>query len=346
MRDGNTMSKTGYILEHVFWGLLTAVIYQNSGFRCAPGMGFLASRLLLWGLMAGFSVIGIALTWGRRRNNLSLFVNLVLSIEAYTALSYWTDLKRPILAVGTAAGVAAFAYFLTVICLKIENRGRGGAVLMRRLRHGVLGGRTIAAVCLTLLIVPIAINAAFGRDLFNPSVAPAASAAENHTIAEHLEELRKLDEDTWETLDPAERLDLVQTIANIEDTYLGLPHELIVTAGDLPESIVGQYDDHTHTITLDTDYLQTRLAHEVLDTVCHEAYHAYQHRLCDAYDSLDSDFKGLLLFYRTEKYTADFEHYYSGDDFDAYYFQQVEIDARNYAADAVKDYYAKIEADS
>jgi hypothetical protein len=340
MRDGNTMSKTGYFLAHVFWGLLAAVIYQYSCFRCAPGMEFAASRLLLWGLMAGFSVLGIALTWGRRRNHLSMLVNLVLPIEAYMALSYWPYLKRPFIAVAAAAGVTAFAYFLSVMCRKIENKDRCGTVLMRRLRHGVLGGRTLFAVGLILLIAPVAIHTAFGGDLFSP-----ASAAENHTIAGHLEELRKLEEDTWETLDRAERLDLLQTVANIEDTYLGLPHELSVTAGDLPESIAGQYDDRTHSITLDDDYLMNRLAHEVLDTVCHEAYHAYQHRLCDAYDSLDSDFKGLLLFYRTEKYTVDFEHYYSGDDFDAYYSQQVEIDARNYAADAVEDYYAKIEAD-
>ncbi|MPM07776.1 hypothetical protein SDC9_54084 [bioreactor metagenome] len=345
MRDGNTMSKTGYILEHAFWGLLASVIYEYACFRCALGMGFAASRLLLWGLMASFSALGIALTWGRRRNHLSMFVNLVLPAQLYTTLSYWPDMKRPFMAVGAAAGIAAFAYFLTVMCRKIENRGRCGAVLMRRLRHGVLGGRTLFAICLTLLFVPIGLKLALGYDLFYPAVAPAASAAENHTIAGHLEELQRLEEDTWETLDSTERLDLLQTVANIEDTYLGLPHELNVTAGDLPQSIVGQYDDRTHTITLDADYLETRLAHEVLDTVCHEAYHAYQHRLCDAYDSLDNDFKGLLLFYRTEKYTVDFENYNSGYDFDAYYSQQVEIDARNYAADAVEDYYAKIKAD-
>lgn len=344
MRDGNTMSKTGYILEHVFWGLLSAVIYQYACFRCVQGFDFAMSRLILWGIMIGLSGLGIVLTWGRRRNHLSMFVNLVLPLEAYVALSYWPAMRRPFMAAGAAAGIAAFAYFLTVMCRKIENRGRCGVILMRRLRYGVLGGRTLAAVCLTLLIVPVGIHAVFGRELFYPAVAPAASATENHTIAGHLEELTKLEEDTWETLDRAARLDLLQTVANIEDTYLGLPHELSVTAGDLPQSIVGQYDDGTHTITLDADYLMTHLAHEVLDTVCHEAYHAYQHRLCDAYDSLDSDFKGLLLFYRTEKYTVDFEHYYSGDDFDAYYSQQVEVDARNYAADAVEDYFAKIEA--
>lgn len=345
MRDGNTMSKTGYILAHVFWGLPAAVIYQYACFRCALGLDFTMSRLLLWGIMIGLLGLGIALTWGRRRNHLSMFVNLVLPLETYIALSYWPAVKRPFMAVGAAAGIVAFAYFLTVMCRKIENRGRCGVIFMRRLRYGVLGGRTLAALCLTLLFIPVGVKAALGCDLFYPAVAPAASSAENHTIAGHLEELRKLEEDTWETLDRAERLDLLQTVANIEDTYLGLPHELFVTAGDLPESIAGQYDDGTHTITLDADYLMNRLARDVLDTVCHEAYHAYQHRLCDAYDSLDSDFKGLLLFYRTEKYTVDFKNYYSGDDFDAYYSQQVEVDARNYAADAVEDYYAKIEAD-
>ncbi|HWP79442.1 MAG TPA: hypothetical protein VN446_02265 [Candidatus Acidoferrum sp.] len=308
------------------------------------GLGDAQSALLLWGLVIAFSAAGVALTWGRRRNGLSLYVNLALPFEAHAVLSHWPGMKLPLAGAMAAAGTAAIACFLLALFRRARSGERRGFVLLRSIRHGLLGGRTAAAVCLSLLLIPLGVKAVFERELLRPTVAPAL-AAEEHTIADHLDELRSLEEDAWETLDAEARLNLLQTVANIEDTYLGLPHELKVEAGNLDESVVGQYNDRTHTITVSADALLTRPAAEILDTLCHEAYHAYQHRLCDAYDSLDSDYKGLLLFYKAETYTDEFENYYDGDDFEVYYSQRVEVDCRNYAAGAVEDYYAKIAGD-
>ncbi len=345
MRDGNTMSKPGYIFEHVFWGALMIILYKILCFRCVPDLTYRTSKLLLWGLVLVFSAVGIALTWGRRRNNLSLYANIALPFETYTVISYWPNMKRAIAAAVAVAGTVILVYCLMVMCRKIENGEGRRAVFARRIRNSLLGGRAIAAVCLSLLIIPLGVKAAFGYSLFQPSVSPVASAnAEKYTIAQNLDELCKLEEGTWETLDTGARLDLLQTVANIEDAYLGLPHELNVVAANLGDSIVGQYDDSTHTIAVSTDYLETHTAHEMLDTICHEAYHAYQHRVCDAHDALNDSYKDLLLFYRAGIYEDEFANYDGGDNFDVYYSQQVEVDSRNYAADAVEDYYMKIAA--
>ena len=55
--------------------------------------------------------------------------------------------------------------------------------------------------------------------------------------------------------------------------------------------------------------------------------------------------KGLQIYKSAVKYREEFGNYLDGDyDFCAYYYQNCEIDARDYAEDAVDDYYQRIEA--
>ena len=57
------------------------------------------------------------------------------------------------------------------------------------------------------------------------------------------------------------------------------------------------YKDRTHVITINIDHLEVDQAHDILDSLCHEARHAYQHRLCDVYDSISEEQRELLVFY-------------------------------------------------
>ena len=54
-----------------------------------------------------------------------------------------------------------------------------------------------------------------------------------------------LQEDEWEKLSAQERLDVLQTVANIEQRYLGLPNELNVGVANLDADILGYYTDQT-----------------------------------------------------------------------------------------------------
>ena len=82
----------------------------------------------------------------------------------------------------------------------------------------------------------------------------------------------------------------------------------------------------------------------MLDAVCHEEYHAYQYRLCDAWESVGADYKNLMAFSNVPDYKDNFENYVDGeDDFYGYYVLTCEQTARQYAASAVEDYYLKID---
>lgn len=155
----------------------------------------------------------------------------------------------------------------------------------------------------------------------------------------------RLDEDTWVQLSSREKLDVLQTVANIEARYFGLPHALNVISGNLEHNILACYNDQMHLITIDLHHLEYDSARSVLKSLCHEARHAYQHRLCDVYDGAAETQKTLLLFRSVQCFQQEFSNYVEGsDDPTGYYTQQCETDARAYADEATADYYARIHA--
>lgn len=120
-------------------------------------------------------------------------------------------------------------------------------------------------------------------------------------------------------------------------------NELNVGAGNLNEGICGCYSDNTHEIILDLDHLLNASPWELLNSVCHEAFHSYEHRLVDTYNDAKNDSKHLRLFREATFYADEFNNYINGkDDFYSYYYQNCETDAREYAEKAVYNYCQQI----
>lgn len=152
-----------------------------------------------------------------------------------------------------------------------------------------------------------------------------------------------LQEDEWNGLTTKEKQDTLQTVANIEAHYLGLANELNVGIANLGEYTLACYNDRTHTISIDLNHLENDSVYDVLDSCCHEAYHSYQHRLVEAYNAADENLKELRIYKSAIQYGLEFNDYIGGDyDFCSYYYQRCEMDARDYAENAVFDYYKKI----
>ena len=169
-------------------------------------------------------------------------------------------------------------------------------------------------------------------------------ADEEQTISNNIDTVLMLQEDLWNELSNAEKIDVLQTIADIERTYLGIPHELnVVVDYDLEKNISGFYRCKDHQIVLNSDSLKNDSAEELVDTICHEAFHAYQHCIVSVFENSEDTSKNLMLFRDAKKYGEEFRDYKSSEDgFDVYFYQCVEIDAREYAQSAVNDYYRRI----
>lgn len=345
MRNSNTMGKLEYILEHIFWGGLSVLCFRRLLFRSIQGHTLLESKLVLWGLLLSFVLFGILITFSRRRNNISMLVNLLVPYEAYLLVTYYHDMTTFIVIIIAIALVLSIKYFFMIVSPEIKNKKMKSLILRKRAEFGLLGARTISAICLMAIVIPLGLSAVFGNSLaFNKKTADVPSDEYECTIANNIDIVSNLRQEVWETLSLAQKAATLQTICNIEAFYLGLPHELNLAIVTIPNArTIAQYNDSTHTVALNIDYLDSMEAEEILDSVCHETFHAYQHRLVDAYESVSDDYKDLLTFHNANKYKDEFSSYIDGDDDPlGYYFQSCESTARVYAADAVNDYYSKI----
>jgi len=154
----------------------------------------------------------------------------------------------------------------------------------------------------------------------------------------------RLQEKFWNRMDAVQRRDLLQFVADTEAQRLGIESPA-VCARKLEGNVLGVYSDSDKLITLDLEYMKDSEMDKVLATVCHECYHAYQHRLVEVYNRLEETEKQLMLFRPLAQYAAEFANYNDGsEDYAAYSAQQCEIDSEAYAAQAVQEYNARIQA--
>jgi len=344
MNNINTMSKKEFLFDHVFYIIISFIWFKGLLFRSIGFRTRSDSMLILWTLIIFLNVIGIATNWNKRRNYLTLFSNICIPFGIYTFLTYSKNFPLIWIIVIFVTITLSSLYCWLILSRKIKRKRYVKEIIKRRLSRCFLGTRTILSICLALIILPLGTSVIFGNTLVTSSINAETPTQDNEwTIANNIETVMNLHEKTWTKLSTKEKLNTMQIIANIEATYLGLPHELNVTLGTLSENTIAGYADQDHTITINIDHFDSYSAPEALDALCHEAYHAYQHRLCDAYDSVDGTYKSLLSFHNVQQYKYEFSNYADGDDdFEEYYFQACESSSRAYAKIAVRDYYDRI----
>lgn len=344
MKKKNTLSKSGFIIEHIIWILISMIWYKNVLFRCIGSHTFLESKLILWGILLISCIIGSFLEMKNNRNGVSVFFNLVLGYGIYTVLTYIQIRKTLIISSLSVVTASSIICAFLIMCRKIKNRKRFRKILCRRTLHVAFVTQRLLGIGLALIMILSGVNILFGSTIMKSTVNTATQTnLSEQSLANNIEIIALLQDDTWCSLSAQERLNVLQTVANVEQRYLGLSNELNVGAANLREGVMGYYSDNTHEIVIDIDSLLNDSSWEVLDTVCHEAYHSYQHRMVDAFNDADENSKSLKIFHKASYYANEFNNYISGDeDFCGYYYQDCESDARDYAEDAVYDYYWRI----
>lgn len=345
MTSQNAGRLWSYLWACVFYTAISMIWYRGLLFRCLPGMTYTESKIILW-LMIFCSILICTFALNRfQLTGWTIAKTLVIPFGLYTVGTYAKTLGRWIPILLTAATMLSAILFIVVLSQKIKRVKNKRAIIKRRLRHCCIKAQAIFAIVLTMVIGLSGVHGIFGDNILMSSVSETVvTQNDNQTISNNIEIVLLLQEDKWTNLTTKEKLDVLQTVANIEAHYLGLPNELNVGAANLDEDTLACYNDRTHTISIDLDHLENDSVYDVLNSCCHEAYHSYQHRLVDAYNSADDSYKELRIYRSAVRYQQEFDDYNNGDcDFYSYYFQDCEMDARDYAEDAVKDYYNRID---
>lgn len=344
MKDKSTMSLGAYLFDCLFYMAISMIWYKNLLFRCLPGKTCTESKTVLW-VMIGLSISMCAFVLNRRmRTGWAVATALVVPFGLYTVVTYINTVGNWMPIVLASAVALAVIYSMFLMTRKFKNRKNKGKVIKRRLHRCCVASQSIVAIALLVVMGTIGTQGIFGDNILNSSIS-ATTNNQNapQTIGNNIDTILLLQEEEWVNLTTQEKLDTLQTVANIESHYLGLPNELNVGAANLGEYTLACYNDRTHTISIDLNHLENDSVYDVLDSCCHEAYHSYQHRLVDAYNAADENSKGLRIYRPAAQYEQEFNNYVDGDyDFCSYYYQDCEEDARDYAEDAVCDYYDRI----
>ena len=348
MKTNNTMSKGAYFLKHLLYLFIGYIWYNNLLFQCLNGMTYRQSRTIFWLIIISGCTICYALTYEKNRTRLNAFINVLFSFGIYALLSLSTVLRKPI-AIGLCIiSIITILFGYLIFNRRIKCGANVGRVLKRRFCNWFLASRVVTTVVVTVVIgVGMASVIMNGNMLLAKTEAVIINDATSEwRVARKLNELQDLQEEKWLNLDVQGKLNVLQVVANIEARFLGLGHELNVGARPLPESAdgktLGQYTYTTHTISIDTSYLETTSAKDAVNTIAHEARHAYQRRAVEALKSVPEEYYNLYMFYDVCGFQKGFETY-GNDSLEGYITNNLEIDARRYARESVEMFYEELE---
>lgn len=334
-----------FAIEIFGGGLIAAQFHIAALFRCLPGQTLHFSKLIFWLFWVCLLTVGFLTTPKRKRHSLNSIATVLMPVSIYFLFSY-----RDIYEVRTKSacfciGICILLYSILVLlfCVSDIQSGR----IIRKLKPLLWGYfhqcRMIAGIVFSTVYLTSVIGIIYGGTVITPNQTADTPVMNYATIENNLETIILLQEETWEDLSLQERMNVLQTMANIESSYLGLPHELNVISVVSDEETLGYYDDQTHTIAININFLQKGDSTDILETLTHEAFHAYEHRLVDLYESAADELKELRLLHRAKIYSEEFENYIDGsDDPIGYFFQAVEFDSGAYATSAVDRYFDAI----
>lgn len=342
--DDNHEGIGEFIFNNIFWMLIAMVWYRGILFRCLEHQTLNTSKLILWGLVLASTSLGTILEIKHHRKSHNVFFNVVIGYGIYTAIAYAYIRPDLIKAVLIGIFLTVFIFFLLLHMIRWHNVRVYRLPISFKCRSMVVTAQRVAGIGFAIIIIVTGLARVFDATLLKATEPPANEQnIEEQTIANNMETLVVLYNGGWEALTAQEKLNVLQTVANIEQRYLGLPHELNVGVEDKDGNTAGTYYDETHEILISTSCLLYDSPWELVNTICHEAYHAYQHRLVDLWNYADQDSRGLKIFRRVRSYAEEFQNYVgSEDNFNTYYIQHCESDARDYADDAEWDYYRRI----
>lgn len=344
MVNTNKLNKSNFVEAILTVSFSMAIVYRLLCFTDLPGLTTFQSKLAYWILFYVFIAFGVYITFKNRRSLLSVCVTVALPFEIYTMMATYSYISKIYGVVILIAIVLSLAYFALVVFQKITHKRYVKEIMQNRVKHALFGARTIITVVLLCVTVPVCVNLLRGEGLVRSDVETTVdSESDEWSLSNNIETVALLHEDNWKTLSTQEKLDVLGVVKNIEMRYLGINREIKLVADNLEEGTLGVYKENDKTIVLDIEHLANDNSEKILTSLTHECKHVYDMACVDVFNSVDDEAKKLRLFTNIAKYDKEFSNYIDGNEDEVgYYYQLVEISAREYSKSAVEEYFDAI----
>ena len=290
MKEKNEMTELEFDFKSIGFITLFTGVYYSTFFHIIEGLTLNITNYIFFGIIVISGTLGVIIA-PERRNKFSLFVNTVMPFEIITIVLYYSELKAVIyICLAVALMISAKCTIsLARKPIRTDNKEKKRKIKLRRLCFcGPYIRSTFAVVfvgvLVGLMVISYIIPSAVAMFDGEKAVVPSSENYHENTIKGNYERLSALlNEDEWNTYSEKEKSAVLQLVCNIEATFLGLDHELNLKI-DNTRQISGAYNEKTHTITICN--LEEYAPKELLDTICHESYHAMQWKVIEIYNNL------------------------------------------------------------
>jgi len=276
-----------------------------------------------------------------------VFIVVTLAVVAFIGMEYfWVNIllsyflsvcvlssiiAKPNLLICSFIGIFGIVFLFSILSLFIRKRGRKfknikltlARIIFKAIKFGGIFMPVISCFYFgNLTVIQLKRNLTEKDAIHNVRVSETY-ITDNKTIFE------KFKKENWIAMSISEK-----EIAGMELCQINLIYLLgrkdtslrFTIREDYNPEAGGLYSEHFNEIVADYKYIADR--DYMINLICHESYHYFQHRVRQG----ESDLHMLIPKASLLKYEEEFTDYIDiNQDFDGYYNQQIEIDARHYA---------------
>lgn len=156
MRDINTMSKKAYMYENILYTFIAFLLFDSSYFKTVLSNFEGKIDLLIISLcLLYFSYL---ITYKRRRNHFTVFINVMMPIEFILAYTYFLMPHTQILIIVLFSVATVVSIIYIALFVVFEIKGKTKSIKHELVSKLILGIRTIFVVSFTALPIGIVVN--------------------------------------------------------------------------------------------------------------------------------------------------------------------------------------------
>lgn len=333
----NQMTRLAFWSEIALLTVIFDIIYFFWGFRNCLFLDRVGSVIFFVLLdLALVLCLGTILSI-KYKNNLSIWCTVLFPIEVYTVLAYLTSQGWRIILL-VAVWILAMILFMLLKSHVAISRGKEFRLNSRFIPTLIRVGWMMSVAVYLLLLIPILSRGARGIEVSLDYT--ILNTTKGLTITGQQTNLMKFDEATWKKLEPEQKEELLQLVANIERNELGLPYELYIGFRDMSTTeVYAAYTAADHKILIDEEMYLTGSGEDLIRLICHQAFHAYERSLVDMYIDSDRSYHNMLAFKNVESYIAELQlNVQAIDDRIPAMRDRMEADALAYAENKTAEY--------
>lgn len=183
----------------------------------------------------------------------------------------------------------------------------------------------------TLMLVPAAYTCIkYGLD---PIVYRAENALSPEVFENDYHFFDQFLEDNWALMTAEEKVNALQGIAYLEADRLNID-DVYVHAEKIDDGRIGYHISNTRDVFIDLTHKEHQDPMKCIHTILHECRHVYQNDCINSMNWASPQVQSGIYYEDVREWRYNLENYRSvsqGDEYEAYYNQTVEKDAREYA---------------